>query len=135
MSWADFDTQELGNLNTTGAALGGYIGYNIGFGGLMFGVEADTLYENSSVGTSTVGGGSVNLNSISNNAGAPARSTSGQSPRGRNLWTRRAWNSDKDAHVGGLAPTSPRAVGAANRAMLSAMAWNAPASRHQPRRR
>ena len=110
MSWADFDTQELGNLNTTGAALGGYIGYNIGFGGLMFGVEADTLYENSSVGTSTVGGGSVNLNSISNNAGAPARSTSGQSPRGRNLWTRRAWNSDKDAHVGGLAPTSPRAV-------------------------
>jgi outer membrane immunogenic protein len=63
MSWADFGTQELGNLNTTGAAFGGYIGYNIGFGGLTFGVEADTSYENSSVGTSTVGGGSVNLNS------------------------------------------------------------------------
>ena len=63
MSWADFDTHELGNLNTTGAAFGGHIGYNIGFGGLMFGVEGDTLYENSSVGTSIVGGGGVSLNS------------------------------------------------------------------------
>ena len=57
MSWADFDAHELGSLDTTSAAFGGYVGYNIGLGGLMLGVEADTLYENSSVGTSTVGGG------------------------------------------------------------------------------
>ena len=63
MSRADFDTQELGSLNTTGAAFGGYVGYNIGLGGLMLGAEADTLYENSSVGASTVGGGGVSLNS------------------------------------------------------------------------
>src|SRR5215471_9861600 len=63
MSRANFDTQELGSLNTTGAAFGGHVGYNITLAGLMVGVEADGSYENSSVGTSIAGGGGVDLNS------------------------------------------------------------------------
>ena len=63
MSRADFDTQELGSLNTTGAAFGGHVGYNMTLAGLMLGVEADGSYENSSVGASTASGGGVTINS------------------------------------------------------------------------
>jgi len=63
VSRANFDTQELGSLNTTDAAFGGHVGYNLTLVGLMLGVEADGSYENSSVGASTAGGGGVTLNS------------------------------------------------------------------------
>lgn len=58
---ADINTQQLGDFNTTRAAFGGYIGYNLGFGIVVVGVEADVTYANSSIAFATAGGGTLNV--------------------------------------------------------------------------
>ena len=63
MSRTDFDTQQFGTFDTTRAAFGGHVGYNIGLGIVVVGVEADAMYANSKIGFSTAGGGAVDVNS------------------------------------------------------------------------
>ena len=63
---ADVNTQQLGDFDTTRAAFGGYIGYNLGFGMSSVGVEADVTYANSSIAFATAGGGTLNVESTWN---------------------------------------------------------------------
>ena len=54
--WADLDTS-FSELSATNATGGGHIGYNLGLGGFLIGVESDANLDGSSFGYSTAGGG------------------------------------------------------------------------------
>ena len=62
-SRADLNAQQLGDFDTTRAAFGGHIGYNLGLGMVVVGVEADATYANSSIGFTIAGGGALELDS------------------------------------------------------------------------
>jgi len=63
---SDVNTQQLGDFDTTRAAFGGHIGYNLGFGIVVVGVEADVTYASSSIAFATAGGGTLNVDSTWN---------------------------------------------------------------------
>jgi outer membrane immunogenic protein len=60
-NWADVDVRALGSFDTTTATGGGHIGYNIGLGGFVVGIEGDATYNGANLGFTTAGGGSANL--------------------------------------------------------------------------
>jgi outer membrane immunogenic protein len=66
MSRADLNTQQFGSFDTTRAAFGGHVGYNLALGIVVVGVEADATYANSSIGFATTGGGGASVDSTWN---------------------------------------------------------------------
>lgn len=63
-SRADINTQQFGDFDTTRAVFGGHVGYNLGLGMLVVGVEGDGNYANSSINIATAGGGALKIASI-----------------------------------------------------------------------
>lgn len=59
--WSDIDTTDFGGIDSSALTGGGHAGFNMGFGGIVAGVEADINYDGSDFGFSTAGGGSADL--------------------------------------------------------------------------
>lgn len=62
-SWADIDISNAGALDTSRASFGGHVGYNLGLGGFVVGIEADASHTGMSTSLDVSGGGSVAVES------------------------------------------------------------------------
>lgn len=59
VNWSDLDTDLTNTLNATSFSGGGHIGYNVGLGSAVVGLEADANYDNSNFAFGFPGGGGV----------------------------------------------------------------------------
>lgn len=62
-SWADIDVSNVGAFDTSRATFGGHVGYNLGLGGFVVGIEADASHTGMSTRIDITGGGSANVES------------------------------------------------------------------------
>lgn len=61
VNWADLDTDVSSTLSSSSFQGGGHLGYNIGIGGIVLGVEGDANFSDTSFGYSTRDGGTQSL--------------------------------------------------------------------------
>ena len=61
MNWRDVDFATLKDGDDQGAQFGGHIGYNLGLGPIVLGLEGDASYDGSDLSFSTDNGGTANL--------------------------------------------------------------------------
>lgn len=60
MNWSDLDTS-FNSFNTSAVSGGGHVGFNLGLGPVVVGIEADATLDDVSFAYSTAGGGSQNF--------------------------------------------------------------------------
>ena len=60
-NWSDLDTDLSSTVSSSSFQGGGHVGYNVGLGGVVVGLEGDANYDGSEFGFSTAGGGTGSL--------------------------------------------------------------------------
>ncbi|MGL4396146.1 MAG: outer membrane protein [Hyphomicrobium sp.] len=59
--WTDIDTDNLGSFDTSAATGGGHLGFNVGLGAVIVGIEGELNYDGSDLDYVTSAGGNANL--------------------------------------------------------------------------